>query len=425
MTTDEARAAIEAFIDAWIRTAVAGDAEAAAQLRATEYTAIRPDGEKLGREAELAFIRSGGWRPTRMSGDGALISIGNGGRTATAELILEVSFDGNETAAGNRYRCQLDLVREEGAWKARTASVEDLDALGSDRPAGLFRRTLRRLLPERLRHGLKALAGQGESRFQGNAYLPFQEGQSFLLPPIEERDPDGALPIPPKALWLGYDYPKHGRQHVETMMRAVEDTGLTFQPGDRILDLGCGAGRMIRHLEPLAGTCEIWGTDISAEHIFWCKRNLSPPFNFATTTKVPALPFEDRSFKLIYCGSLFTHIDDLADAWLLELHRILAPEGRLYVTIHDQHTMRLLDEPEYSWSWLAREFKAHPIFAEAQSGFGMFALGRGHESQIFYERSFFAAMTDRMFETVATHEEAYFHQTAIVLKRRTRLAPDA
>ena len=180
---------------------------------------------------------------------------------------------------------------------------------------------------------------------------------------------------------------------------------------------------MIRHLEKLAGTCEIWGTDISAEHIFWCKRNLSPPFNFATTTKVPALPFEDRSFKLIYCGSLFTHIDDLADAWLLELHRILASEGRLYLTIHDQHTMRLLDEPRYAWSSFAREFKAHPIFAEARKGFGMFSLGRDHQSQVFYERSFFAAMTDRMFETVATLEEAYFHQTALVLKRRTRPAP--
>src|SRR5688572_9955574 len=388
MTAHEARSAIEDFIDAWIGAAVEGDAEAAGLQRATGYIASWPDGRTLGRDEELALIRSGTLRPKHMSVEDARISLGDD--KATVELTLDASFGEGATAASGRYRCKLNLIRQEGAWQAEAANVEDFEAHGIDISSRPLRRGLGHLLPERLRRSLRSLAGQGGSRFQGSAYFSYQDGRSFLLPPLEARDPDGELPIPPKALWLDYDYPKHGRLHVETMMRAVEDSGLALELGDRILDLGCGAGRMIRHLERLAGTCEIWGTDISAEHIFWCKRNLSPPFNFATTTKVPALPFEDRSFKLIYCGSFFTHIDDLADAWLLELHRILAPDGRLYVTIHDQHTMRLLDEPRYAWSWFAREFKAHPIFAEARKGFGMFSLGRDHESQVFYERSFFA-----------------------------------
>ena len=57
----------------------------------------------------------------------------------------------------------------------------------------------------------------------------------------------------------------------------------------------------------------------------------------------PHLPFEDRSFGLVYCGSLFTHIDDLAEAWLAELHRVLRPGGRLYFSIHDQHSVRILE----------------------------------------------------------------------------------
>jgi ubiquinone/menaquinone biosynthesis C-methylase UbiE len=80
---------------------------------------------------------------------------------------------------------------------------------------------------------------------------------------------------------------------------------------------------MIRWLAGLAEEMEIWGVDINARHIVWCQENLIPPFNFATVTIEPHLPFKDEYFDLIYCGSVFTHIDDLAYTWLLELKRIM------------------------------------------------------------------------------------------------------
>jgi len=90
---------------------------------------------------------------------------------------------------------------------------------------------------------------------------------------------------------------------------------------------------MIRWLARFAAECQIWGVDISARHIVSCQENLNPPFNFATVTTQPHLPFEDRYFDLIYCASVFTHIDDLADAWLLELKRVTHPGGRAYITL--------------------------------------------------------------------------------------------
>jgi hypothetical protein len=39
---------------------------------------------------------------------------------------------------------------------------------------------------------------------------------------------------------------------------------------------------------------------------------------------------------------VFTHIDDLADAWLLELKRILRPGGRLYITVLDKNSLQSL-----------------------------------------------------------------------------------
>ena len=105
---------------------------------------------------------------------------------------------------------------------------------------------------------------------------------------------------------------------------------------------------MIRWLADLAQECQIWASKIDARQSLWCQENLSPPFNFATVTTAPHLPFEDRYFDLIYCGSVFTHIDhDLADAWLLELKRIIRPGGRVYITVHDKHSADLIiNQPE-------------------------------------------------------------------------------
>ena len=90
------------------------------------------------------------------------------------------------------------------------------------------------------------------------------------------------------------------------MLAAIAAAAPGFKPRDKpILDLGCGGGRMIRHLAPYAELTEVWGLDVSAPHINWLKTHLSPPFGFAVNTTLPHLPFADGFFGLIYCGSRF------------------------------------------------------------------------------------------------------------------------
>jgi SAM-dependent methyltransferase len=52
---------------------------------------------------------------------------------------------------------------------------------------------------------------------------------------------------------------------------------------------------------------------------------------------MPHLPFPDASIDFIYGISVFTHIKYLWDAWLLELKRVLKPNGLLLQTIHAEH----------------------------------------------------------------------------------------
>jgi ubiquinone/menaquinone biosynthesis C-methylase UbiE len=359
------------------------DIDAAAELRDENYSVQLPNGKRLSKSEELALLASPDQRLDSFEIEHVRVQQTRSKATATFDCVLEGDFEGQHSTIA--YAATLVFGKRRGRWLALESRLASAAASQQRRP-----KTLAARVAESARSSLRKI----HPSFQDLAYIPYKPGSDFAL---RRTDVQGSRPIPPPDLWLGYDYTAHGKLHVDTMLRAVEASGLQWQAGDRILDFGCGAGRMIRHLEPLAATCEIWGTDISAEHIFWCKENLSPPFRFATTTKVPHLPFEDRSFRLIYCGSVFTHIDELADAWLLELHRILEPGGRLYVTIH----------------WV----RSRPVYRDAKESFEVMTINRDSDAQVFYDRDYFCRMLRQCFEVISIHPEAYFYQTAIVAGR--------
>ena len=231
------------------------------------------------------------------------------------------------------------------------------------------------------------------------------------------------LPIPPQSLWLGYgntikEY-LYGRLQTEKMVKILKTAGFEINQCNSILDFGCGAGRMLRWLYPYSGTSEIWGTDISAEHIFWANKYLNPPFNFATTTTIPHLPFEDKYFNLIYAGSVFTHIDDLVESWLLELRRILHSDGRIYVTVNDKHSINLLKtSPVYKEIWLAQYISENPAFIETGDNFDKIVGMRGTRSQVFYDIDYFCNSVSNIFDIISVNKEAYGFQTGVLLKRK-------
>jgi ubiquinone/menaquinone biosynthesis C-methylase UbiE len=260
-------------------------------------------------------------------------------------------------------------------------------------------------------------------------YVPYKPTEpEFTIPRTAEptasvtRHRD--LPIPPLALRRYGStediYVASAETHVATMRTLLANTGFTFKPGDRILDHGCGAGRMIRCLIDLADMCEIWGTDIQAECIYWCKQHLAPPFHFATTTTIPHLPFEDRYFTLLYCGSVFTHIDDLADAWLLELRRVLAPGGRAYLTIHDNHTLDLFEGARADTPLAARLRNSVAYQTAKRDRFGMLVINRSRQwyLQVFYDIDYFCRLLQPMYRVLSVTPEAYGYQTAVIVERR-------
>jgi SAM-dependent methyltransferase len=265
--------------------------------------------------------------------------------------------------------------------------------------------------------------------------LPAREGFFPIDPPVRcavvpknppacPLDDATGLPIPPPELWSGYGakpevYLQGGQLDVQNMRQIVEASGFPLASAGRIMEWGCSAGRMMRWLHDLANVCEIWGTDVTATHIRWCKQYLSPPFHFATTTTHPHLPFEDRYFGFIFAGSVFTHLDELADSWFQELRRVLRPGGRLYVTIHDRHTVDILNHE--LWHWLSGYVRSLPEYqAASQSDFGMLSLNGDDWTRefVFYDAEYLGQRLDPFFHVLSVNKEAYGYQTAVLLERR-------
>jgi len=265
-----------------------------------------------------------------------------------------------------------------------------------------------------------------DKKIESAIFFPYQEdSDSYVIDSEKEFDDvcEYNLPIPPQNLWLGYgsnvkEYLFGGTQ-TKKMIKILNDAEFEISSCRRILDFGCGAGRMLRWLYPYAETSEIWGTDISSEHIIWANKYLKPPFNFATTTTIPHLPFEDNYFSLIYAGSVFTHIDDLFESWLLELRRIINPEGRIYITINDKHSLHLLKTSSiYKKIWLSKYIRENPCFIETGEKFFKIVGMRGTRSQVFYDIDYFCNSIKNIYEVVSVNEEAYGFQTGILLKKK-------
>ena len=115
----------------------------------------------------------------------------------------------------------------------------------------------------------------------------------------------------------------------------------------RLLDFGCASGRVLRHAQTFsADQFEPWGCDFAPANIQWLKQHLPRGIRSFINTAVPHLPFEDNYFDVVTAFSVFTHIGQLEEAWLLELRRITRPGGLLYLTVqNDDSWSRVLQRP--------------------------------------------------------------------------------
>jgi len=109
------------------------------------------------------------------------------------------------------------------------------------------------------------------------------------------------------------------------------------RPGDRALDIGCGAGDFTAAMAD-AGAHAI-GVEV-AQAAVERARARHPGLEFRLVPIEGPLPLEDSSFDLVWASEVIEHVDDTA-RWLSEVRRVLAPGGRLLVTTPSHGRLRV------------------------------------------------------------------------------------
>lgn len=111
----------------------------------------------------------------------------------------------------------------------------------------------------------------------------------------------------------GYQDGLLGQMHRDIMVRTI-DLALSLGSPQRVLDVGCGTGLLLRELgQRLPQARELTGIDAAA------------------MIEAARLPFDDSGFDLVISTTSFDHWADQG-AGLAECHRVLAPGGRLVLT---------------------------------------------------------------------------------------------
>ncbi len=166
-----------------------------------------------------------------------------------------------------------------------------------------------------------------------------------------------SLPLPPASLRPGYSpdddalYLKWGKFDHDFILN-IAGRYLDLERPLRILDFRCKSGRVLRHFETERQSTG-WhphGVDAQAMLIEWLRSFWPPVYDVCTTTDaVPALPFGDNYFDIIYGISVFTHIKYQWDSWLCELRRCLKPGGLCLQTVNCEGAWSLYARGEAEW----------------------------------------------------------------------------
>ena len=165
----------------------------------------------------------------------------------------------------------------------------------------------------------------------------FSDVASLVEEGLEAED---GLPIPGSGLRFlvtaqidPNEYLRGGRQRAQLVADLLARRGRNMGQVGKVLDLGCGCGRVIRHLRD-SGAEELHGCDRNGKAIAWCRQFL--PFGaFEVNDAEPPLPYPDGMFGLIYAYPHPTQpAEPMPVRWIEEIRRVLAQGGYFVLSVN-------------------------------------------------------------------------------------------
>jgi ubiquinone/menaquinone biosynthesis C-methylase UbiE len=125
-------------------------------------------------------------------------------------------------------------------------------------------------------------------------------------------------------------YDRLWRHYVDQTVPVVRGAA-ALQPGERVLDVGCGTGAFEERVVAAGGAHELVGIDLSPNMLRHARAKLADHSHVTfRQADVHMLPFEDGAFDVVVSASTFHYVDDPERA-LAEITRVLRPGGRMVI----------------------------------------------------------------------------------------------
>lgn len=152
--------------------------------------------------------------------------------------------------------------------------------------------------------------------------------------------------LPPRRAGLPSPFKEVGERIVEQALIGIGE----LQPGNRVLDAGCGAGRVAVPLTRYLTGGSYDGFDVMPRSIHWARRKITskhPNFRFQVadvhnlmynprgtrSADSYRFPYPDACFDVAVATSLYTHLRPYEiDNYLRETARVMKPGGRVLNT---------------------------------------------------------------------------------------------
>jgi len=208
------------------------------------------------------------------------------------------------------------------------------------------------------------------------------------------------------------DFQSVGTQLASLIMTCVSK----YKPvktAHRILDWGCGCGRVTREMMKFVPPATLTGCDIDTEAIAWNKTHIPGPM-FDHIDPYPPTAYSTDAFDLIYGISVMTHLDEQSQlSWLEELSRISSAGGIVALSVIGENLRKTNMPPE-----LARRFH--------ETGFASFVPSyskmlepfshEGYYRETYHSFAYIERTWAKFFDILECFETK--HQDILILRAR-------
>jgi SAM-dependent methyltransferase len=238
-----------------------------------------------------------------------------------------------------------------------------------------------------------------------------------VAPTPDHLEVDGSVIATPDRRWCGPEF-KDDRYYLASAeaeaRRLVEHFGCTRD--SRVLDIGCGQGRLPIGLLRVVGALDYLGIDVDEGSVDWCRRHIRqahPSFRFqhldlhnerynpggVRLDERFRFDAADASRDIVYLYSVFSHTTEQdACAYLRDFRRVLADGGGVFFTTFVETGV--------------------PDFEVNPSGYRLRCSGPLHV--VRYERDYLFGIVDELGYELAdfSHATEADGQSALYLRKR-------